>query len=230
MAELVLVVGKSGSGKSTAGRNLDSKSTYWVNVDRKPLPFRGWKAKYSAENKNYTKVSDIGTITGVLQALPKKLPHVKTVVIDTINRVMTDRVMKDRNIKGFDKWSNLAGGIYDILSFINSDNLPDDMTVFLLCHSEEGYTDNGVQYKKVTTSGKQLDKICIESMSTVVLYTKVESKGEDGSNYYFETQSDGASTAKSPHGMFTDFLIPNDMQLVKEAIYAYNHEEEAVTV
>jgi len=227
MAELVLIVGKSGSGKSTAGRKLDPKKTYWINVDQTPLPFNGWKAKYSAEKKNYTKISDINSLVNVLVAIPKKLPHINSIVIDTLNRVMTDRVMKDRNIKGFDKWSNLAGGIYDILRFINSD-LPEDMIVYMLCHSEEGYTDSGVQYKKVTTSGKQLDKICIESMSTVVLYTKVENKGDDGSDYYFETQSDGASTAKSPSGMFEEFLIPNDLKLVQDAIYEYNHVEEPV--
>ena len=147
MAELVIVAGKAGTGKSTAGRTLDPKTTYWINTDQKALPFRGWKALYNTKNKNYTKDSDITNVINILKAIPKKLPNVNVVVIDTLNRMMTDRVMRDRNIKGFEKWSNLAGGIYDLVSIINQE-LPEDMVVFVLCHTEEGYTDMGVRSQR----------------------------------------------------------------------------------
>ena len=89
MANLVIVCGKSGSGKSTASRNLDPK------------------------------VSSLVEICNILKAIPEKAPHIKTVVIDTINRMMTDKVMGERHIKGFEKWTQLSGGIYDIFTIIN---------------------------------------------------------------------------------------------------------------
>ena len=46
MAELCAIVGNSGTGKSTSIRTLDPKSTFIINVARKPLPFRGAKKNY----------------------------------------------------------------------------------------------------------------------------------------------------------------------------------------
>jgi len=46
--------------------------------------------------------------------------------------------------------------------------------------------------------------------------------GEDNNtSYYFSTQTDGSSTAKSPKGMFEEKLIPNDLSLVAESINSY---------
>ena len=119
MANLVIVCGKSGSGKSTASRNLDPKSTFYVNSDQKALPFKGWKKNYSKENKNYSKVSSLVETCNILKAIPERAPHIKTVVVDTINRMMTDKVMGERHVKGFEKWTQLSGGIYDIFTIIN---------------------------------------------------------------------------------------------------------------
>jgi adenylate kinase family enzyme len=221
MAEVVFVIGPSGSGKSTSGRNLSPQSTYWINCDQKALPFRGWKSAYSEESKNYTKVADLDKIKQILVNIPVKLPNVNTIVIDTMNRMMTDRVMKDRTIKGYDKWTNLAGGIYDIVKTA-SEALPDNIIVFIMAHVNESIDDSGVSARRIMTAGKQLDKIVLESMSSIVLFTKVDSKGEGKNSYHFETQSDGYSTAKSPEGMFESFLVPNDLEIVRSAIINYN--------
>ena len=223
MANLVIVCGKSGSGKSTSTRNLDPKSTFYINSDQKALPFKGWKKNYSKENKNYSKVSSLVEICTILKAIPEKAPHIKTVVIDTINRMMTDKVMGERHIKGFEKWTQLSGGIYDVFTIINT-ILPDDVDVFVLSHSDEGYTDMGAQYRKVMTAGKQLDKIVLESMSSIVLFTHIESDGKGKNEYFFQTQTDGVSTAKSPAGMFEDYQIPNDLQMVKDTMFKYYNE------
>jgi len=223
MANLTIICGKSGSGKSTSGRNLDPKTTLWLNCDQKALPFKGWKKNYSKENKNYTKASNLTDIVNTLKVIPEKAKHIKTIVIDTINRVMTDKVMSERHIKGFEKWSNLSGGIYDVFTIINQ-VLPDNIDVFVLAHSDEGYNDMGAQYRKVMTAGKQLDKIVLESMSSVVLFTHIVSDGKGKNEYFFQTQTDGISTAKSPTDMFTEFTIPNDLQMVKETMSKYYNE------
>ena len=223
MANLVIICGKSGSGKSTSGRNLDPKSTLWLNCDQKSLPIKGWKKNYSKENKNYATASNLVDIVNTLKVVPEKGKHIKTIVIDTINRVMTDKVMGERHIKGFEKWASLSGGIYDIFTVINQ-TIPDDVDVFVLAHSDEGYTDMGAQYRKVMTAGKQLDKIVLESMSSVVLFTHIESDGKGKNEYFFQTQTDGVSTAKSPAGMFDEFTIPNDLQSVKNTMHKYYNE------
>jgi hypothetical protein len=223
MANLVIICGKSGSGKSTSGSNLDPKSTLWLNCDQKPLPIKGWKKNYSKENKNYATASSLVDIVNTLKVIPEKAKHIKTIVIDTINRVMTDKVMGERHIKGFEKWASLSGGIYDIFTVINQ-VVPDDVDVFVLSHSDEGYTDMGAQYRKVMTAGKQLDKIVLESMSSVVLFTHIESDGKGKNEYFFQTQTDGVSTAKSPAGMFEDYQIPNDLKMVKDTMHKYYNE------
>ena len=223
MANLVIICGKSGSGKSTSGRNLDPKTTLWLNCDQKALPFKGWKKNYSKENKNYTKASNLVDIVNTLKVIPEKAKHITTIVIDTINRLMTDKVMGERHIKGFEKWSNLSGGIYDIFTVINQ-IVPDNVDVFVLAHSDEGFNDMGAQYRKVMTAGKQLDKIVLESMSSVVLFTHVQSDGKGKNKFLFQTQTDGISTAKSPVDMFEDYEIPNDLQNVKEIMHKYYNE------
>ena len=223
MANLVIICGKSGSGKSTSGSNLDPKTTLWLNCDQKSLPIKGWKKNYSKENKNYATASSLVDIVNTLKVIPEKAKHIKTIVIDTINRVMTDKVMGERHIKGFEKWASLSGGIYDIFTVINQ-VIPDDVDVFVLAHSDEGYTDMGAQYRKVMTAGKQLDKIVLESMSSVVLFTHIESDGKGKNEYFFQRQTDGVSTAKSPAGMFEDYQIPNDLQMVKDTMDKYYNE------
>jgi len=223
MANLVIICGKSGSGKSTSGSNLDPKTTLWLNCDQKSLPIKGWKKNYSKENKNYATASSLVDIVNTLKVVPEKAKHIQTIVIDTINRVMTDKVMGERHIKGFEKWASLSGGIYDIFTVINQ-TIPDNVDVFVLAHSDEGYTDMGAQYRKVMTAGKQLDKIVLESMSSVVLFTHIESDGKGKNEYFFQTQTDGVSTAKSPAGMFEDYQVPNDMQMVKDTMNKYYNE------
>lgn len=219
MASVVFIVGKSGTGKSTAGKTLDPKTNLWINCDQKDLPFKGWMGKYNKESKNYLKSSTPIDILHTFQSLTIKAPHIETVVIDTVNRIMTDKMMNERTVQNYGKWTDLAGVIYDLVQYANK-NLPDNLTIFFLAHMDTGYTDTGVMYRQVQTMGQQLNKISLESMSTIVLFTSV--KHNNGKNeYFFETQTDGISTAKSPEGMFEEFLIPNDLKLVHEQVKNY---------
>ena len=51
MAQGILVIAESGSGKSTSIENLDPKETFIINISGKALPFKGWKSKYSIWSK-----------------------------------------------------------------------------------------------------------------------------------------------------------------------------------
>ena len=67
----------------------------------------------------------------------------------------------------------------------------------------------------IKTSGKKLDKICLESKFTTVLLSKCV----DGA-YKFETQANN-STAKSPMGAFDQMEIDNDIAEVMKALEDY---------
>lgn len=69
--------------------------------------------------------------------------------------------------------------------------------------------------------GKLLkDKIKVEGMFTIVLYTEVEMKDSKPS-YFFLTQNNGKNSCKSPEGMFNDVRIPNDLKYVLQRIREY---------
>ena len=102
MSKVIAIAGESGSGKTTSLRNLDPKSTYIIDADRKGLSWKGWKQQYNKEGKNYIQTSDVGKITIILHGLHTQALHIKTVVIDTINTIMVDDEMNRMKDKGYD--------------------------------------------------------------------------------------------------------------------------------
>lgn len=87
MAQTVLVIAESGSGKSTSIRNLDPKSTVLINIAGKPLPFKDARKNYTPLSKenpqgNLANVSSPAGIAKVMNHVNEKMPHVKTLVID----------------------------------------------------------------------------------------------------------------------------------------------------
>jgi hypothetical protein len=75
---------------------------------------------------------------------------------------------------------------------------------------------------RAKTAGKLIDNVVtLEGLFTTVLFTKVR-KGKDAMEYFFTTQTDGATTAKSPRGMFDTLEIPNDLNYVITKMNEYN--------
>jgi hypothetical protein len=210
VSKVICVAGESGSGKTTSLRNLDPKETYIIDADRKGLSWKGWKTQYSKENKNYMQTSNIPTIFKVLEGINTKAPHVKTVVIDTINTIMVDDEVSRMKEKNFDKWQDIAQNIWTLVSEVHL--LREDLTVIFTAHTQTERDDNGFTFTRIKTSGRKLDKIVLESKFTTVLIAKCS----DG-KYVFETQSRN-STAKSPMGAFDTFEIDNDMTKILKAL------------
>lgn len=52
MANIVGIVGEPGTGKTTSFRNMDPDSTYIINVQGKPLPFKGSASSFNRDKKN----------------------------------------------------------------------------------------------------------------------------------------------------------------------------------
>jgi hypothetical protein len=214
MARTILVIGESGSGKTTSIRNLDYKTTFVFDCDRKGLSFKSWKKFYNVENKNYLATSNIDSIWACLKRINNQdLTHIKTVIIDTLNGIMIDDEFKRMNEKNYDKWQDLAASIYGLVTNIN--DLREDLTVVCMAHSQTERDDSGYAFTRMKTSGKKLDKICVESKFTTVLLAKVEN-----GSYLFETHANH-STAKTPMGLFEEKTIPNDIVKVIDALKEY---------
>jgi hypothetical protein len=133
---------------------------------------------------------------------------------------MADEFMRKAMEKGFDKFSILARNMYNLLAPQTHASLREDLYVFFLFHDEK--SDDGG--RKIKSIGKLLDdKITLEGLFSIVLYTKVDHDEKNGNRYYFVTQTDGSTTAKSPAGMFSERLIPNDLQFVVNSITKYEN-------
>jgi hypothetical protein len=144
------------------------------------------------------------------------LNHITTVIIDTLNGIMIDDEFKRMKEKNYDKWMDMAASIYGLVTDINQ--LKDDLTVVCMAHSQTDRDDSGYYFTRMKTSGRKLDKICVESKFSTVLLAKA-----DNGSYVFETQANH-STAKSPMDCFKDKEIPNDLAYVIETLKAYEEE------
>lgn len=220
MALAILIIGESGTGKSTAIKTLDPKETGIIAVRNKPLPFRGWKKLYYPSTKekrgNYRITNKHTEIIKSLLHISEKKPNIKNVIIDDFQYIMATEFMNRALENGWGKFTEIASHVWDIFDII--DRLRDDLNIFFLSHSEVSEKDGKSRMK---TIGKMLnEKITVEGLFTVVLHSDV-SNGK----YFFKTQSDETTVAKSPMEMFDKPIIPNDLQLVVDSIHKYNEGE-----
>ncbi len=212
MATVICIAGESGTGKTTSMRNVDPKTTMYIDCDKKGLSWKGWKNSFNAENKNYLKTDFPQVALQALQKInaDKSYAHIKLVVVDTINGLMVADEMRRSKEKGYDKWQDLAQSIYDLIDY--SLTMRDDVSIVFVAHTQTDHDDNGYMFTRIKTSGRKLDKITLESKFSTVLISKCV----DG-RYLFETQAN-FSTAKSPMGAFESKEIDNDITAVITAL------------
>lgn len=229
MAHSVLIIGESGSGKSTGIRTLNSEETVIFNTANKPLPFRGWKSKYSAEHKNLLSLNDIvgddGRVNfaklGKIFTRVNERTEIKNFVIDDFQYLFAFEYFARANEKGYDKFTQLAKAMSD--AAIAPITLRDDLMVYFLTHAEEAYDTDGNRKVKAKTIGKMIDNVLtLEGLFAIVLFAKAK-KTKEGVDYLFETATNGENTCKSPMDMFKTREIANDLQLVRQAIINYEN-------
>lgn len=194
----VLVLGESGSGKSTSMRNFEKEEVGIFNVAGKPLPFK--KKLNKVNNATY------GTILKVLSN-----PGLKKYVIDDSQYLMAFESFDHAKETGYGKFTNMALNFRNLIDFVVR-KTPDDVIVYFLHHTER--TDDG--RLKAKTLGKMLDnQLTVEGLFSIVLLCQVE-----GSEHFFITNSDGSNPAKSPMEMF-EIKVDNDLKMVDETIREY---------
>tara|TARA_R110000751_G_scaffold20731_2_gene60392 strand:- start:3217 stop:3897 length:681 start_codon:yes stop_codon:yes gene_type:complete len=226
MAQSVLVIADSGTGKSTSIRKLDPTETFIINIANKPLPFKGWKKNYSNISKdnpkgNMTSASSAPGIIKAMQHVNDKMLHIKTLVIDDWQYMSSFEYFDRANEKGYDKFTSIAANLAQVAKMPK--DMREDLTIFFLTHSEESTDVNGHRKVKAKTVGKMIDNaLTLEGLFSIVLFGKIR-KTEDGLEYGFDTQNNGENTCKSPMGMFEESFINNDLQFVKDCIIKYEN-------
>lgn len=218
MAKVIGVMGESGSGKTTAMRNLDPKKTFYMDCDKKGLNWKGWKKQYSADNQNYWASDSFTVVTGLLRKIneEEKFKHIKYIVIDTINGLMVAEEMRILAMQSGDKrsaWSDLAQNGWSLINLCLE--LREDLTVIILAHSETISDDNGIIRTRIKTNGRKLEKLVLESKMTTVVWAV----RQDG-KYKFILSADG-STCKVPLGAFEKDECDNDIMIVLKALEDY---------
>jgi hypothetical protein len=232
MANAVLVIAESGSGKSTSIESLNPQETFIVNPANKSLPFPGWRKKYTIWDKTINPKGNMYVKSGAAQVLAamdyvsKSRPEIKTMVIDDFQYIFGfeffDRVAE----KGFEKFTEIGANLATISR--KPIELRDDLTVIFLTHVEKGSDVEGNVSFKAKTIGRMVDeKLTLEGLFSIVLFGDSK-KNKDGSiRYVFDTQTNGKNTCKSPRGMFSAQEIPNDLQYVVDSIIAYENGDPA---
>lgn len=218
MAKVIGVMGESGSGKTTAMRNLDPKVTFYIDADRKGLNWKGWRDQYDIKKNNYASTDVFASVNTIMEKIDKEdqYKHIKYLVIDTLNGLMVAEEMRILAMQTGDKrsaWSDLAQNGWAVINKALS--MRKDMTVIILCHSETISDDNGIIRTRIKTNGRKLEKLVLESKMTTVLW----SVRQDG-KYKFITSADG-STCKAPLGAFDVDEVENDIVKVLKALEDY---------
>lgn len=216
MAKTILVLGESGSGKTTSLRNLPPDNTYYIDADGKGLSWKGWRKSYSAERKNYARVYKANEVSAYMSNVASKAAHIKYIVVDTLNSIMTGFEFDNKDSKGYDKWMDLAYSVYDIIR--SASGLRDDLTIIFTAHIQTDRDETtGQTYTRMLTNGKKLDKVRLESFFTTVFMAERDEDGE----YILRTHTSGRDTVKTPLGAFDEDKIENDMALALKALEDY---------
>ena len=212
-----LILGESGTGKSTSLRNLNPENVLLIQAVRKPLPFRstGWTPVIKGEGGSVYSTDDSAHIVAAMRRTTKPI-----IIIDDFQYVLANEFMRrvtdvESGNAAFAKYNEIARHAWDVL--MQASTLEDHKRVYILSHTS---TDDFGK-TKIKTIGKLLDeKIVLEGLVTIVLRTVVAN-----GKYLFSTKNSGADTVKSPIDLFADDQIDNDLKQVDDAIKTYYNIE-----
>ena len=207
----VLVIGRSGSGKTYSIKNFKPGEVGVISVEKGRLPFKSdIKTVKVPSFLNVEGLNDYAAINAakyswIMQTIKKS--KAKSIVIDDSQYLLVNELFDRAAEKGYDKFTGMAANFRNLIHGINEMEGEDKIIYFL--HHSELDTDGR---EKVKTIGKMLDeKLTIEGCFDIVLYCQ---------DHKFFTQANGQSTAKSPEDMF-ELEIPNDLKAVDTAIRQY---------
>jgi len=140
----ILEIGESGGGKTYSFRNMDRETTLFINIENKPLPFKG-SFKHTVIPQNPQ---------DVLAALAagSQNPAVKQIVVDSFSAYVDLLLLQARAIKtGYEIWSYYNENIGKFNDYVKKVQ----KEVFVTAHYEI-LTDElgGIKKKRAKVKGK----------------------------------------------------------------------------
>lgn len=224
MANVCMLLGKSGTGKSTSIKNLKPEETIIFNTLKKRLPFKGSQTVYNVEKKNLFNVDSHTSLINLLQNVNEKALHCKNVIIDDMIYMMRKEYFQRAKETGYAKYTELAQHFQQIIQ--TCENMRDDINVFFILHSEDIQSDKITTGYKVSTIGTLIDnQYNPVEVVPMVLYSAIQYDDKGNATYGFythRTMLGGVEIpAKSPADMFEEEFIPNDLSIVVQKMNEY---------
>lgn len=239
MSKAIVIAGTPGAGKTSSAfpskelgiKGLNPEETFYITVQKTELPMRGWKKYYIPFNKtnpngNFVKTDQISVIMSLLKHISDNMTSVKNVVIDDFSYMMSNEYFRRLKETGYGKFNDIGNIAFQLIQ--TALNSRDDLTVFIMTHSETvTNAQTGLPMDIMKSIGKLVtEKFNMEGCFNYVLFANSEIvDGENGPriNKYFITQSDGTNTAKTPIGVFDSVKIPNDLGYILDKINEYEN-------
>ena len=224
MANCVIVMGASGTGKSTSIKGLNPAETVVFNILGKKLPFKGSAKAYNKEAKNIFQVEDYSSLNQFLVGIDKNAVHVKNVIIDDGIYIMRKEYFKRAKESGYGKYTELAQHFQSIIQ--TCETLRENLNVFLMLHCEEVVSDGTIIGYQLATVGKLLlSQYNPVECVPMVLFAAIQYDDKGNASYGFFThrcKNNGVEIpAKTPDGLFEQDFIPNDLGVVVKAMDEY---------
>ena len=217
MSNAILILGDSGTGKSTSLRNLDPTKTFIINVVDKPLPFRGYKSNYTKLSPdgltgNYYESDDHEKIIRIINLVNNKRPEIENLIIDDFGFTITNTYMKRARETGYGKFVDIGRNAWEVISSLRG--LRDNLSCVVTMHVD---IDRSGKYKPKTI-GKMIDDSNMVEGSFTFVFQSIVVEGQ----YKFITANDGTHMAKTPMGCFEELYIDNDLNEIIKQINNYN--------
>jgi len=174
----MLILGRSGSGKTSSMRNLDPVKTGIINCDKQELPFvkDGYETILNENGKpdlvvsNYVETGKPRSVIATLKAWEQR-DDLDTIVIDTITHLMTSFYITDALGKDYGGYKELATSFWNIMDAIR--DLRKNVIVY--GHIKEEFNEYGDKFFGMRTHGKMIKEMEPESFFNILMLSEVTS-------------------------------------------------------
>lgn len=214
-----LILGPSGTGKSSSIRNLPKDTTIIFNTERKTLPFR--------EGKDFKLNFAIHNYPQFEKAFDKALKSDKIthIVVESLTSLieMIDEHAERITGGGFDKWALYNTTLSEVFKKSKSSL---DKYVFMISIDQVIETSEGIAERYAVVQGNRWKK-SIEKEFVNVLYSTVEEKDGDFKYVFLTNKNSKYSnvSAKTPLDLAPEY-IPNDLNYFQERCEKYFETDE----
>ncbi len=162
----LLILGRSGSGKTTSLRNLDPKKTGIINADKQTpeMDMTGYNTVMTEAGhpdlarSNYVETSKPGSVVATLKAWETR-DDIEVIILDTITHLITAYYITDALGKEFGGYKELGTSFWNIVDTIR--DLKKSVVVF--GHINSSFNDMGDKVVEMKSHGKMIKEFEPES-------------------------------------------------------------------